>query len=88
MDERYAYIIKMVKDEVTQPRTTVFVDRELADEYFDRDVEYYRLKGWAVEDEKFECGTNILRRATMLRLVDGEYTACNLIMEIHEIVRR
>ena len=45
MEERFAYVIRLVKEGYMLPHTRVFVDQHVADKYFDQDLRYYTDQG-------------------------------------------
>ena len=88
MEERFAYVIRLVKEGYMLPHTRVFVDQHVADKYFDQDLRYYTDKGWCVDDEKDPCGDNLARKATLVKRQDGKYESMSLLMEIYEIIKK
>lgn len=90
MEERYIYLIRLVTDEYTLPHIKAFIDKDLADEYFENDLKFYRKKDWSVDDNKNDCGLHVIRRALMVRKdpKTGEYEHMSLLMERLDIIRR
>lgn len=89
MGEQYIYMIRLVKEEYTQPRIKVFLDKNLAVEYFENDLKFYRKTNWCVDDSKNECGSGALRRAYMTKTnEEGEYEHMSLILERLEIIKK
>ena len=88
MGEQYIYLIRMIKEGLTQPVIKPFLDKNLAWEYFSNDVKYYRKKDWTVDDNENECGSGALRRAFMTRLNDeGKYEHVSLVLERLDIIK-
>jgi len=88
--EPYVYLIRLETEEYTLPHVKAFIDRRLADEYFDNDVKFYRKKGWDVDDDKNYCGgMYVVRRAGMTRKnEEGKYEHMALLLEVFEIIKK
>jgi hypothetical protein len=88
--EQYVYIIRLETEEYKLPHVKAFLDRKLADEYFDNDVKFYRKKGWDVDDDKSYCGgVYVVRRANMVKKTkEGKYEHMALLLEIFEIIKK
>lgn len=87
-NERYVYIIRLVKEDYSLPHTKVFVDKDLADRYFDNDLKYYRKKDWDVSDSGEICVGTTIRRATMRKKTNEGIDNATLIMETFEIIKK
>lgn len=85
--EQYVYFIKLLKDDYELPHVKAFVNKDLADFYYQKDVIYYRKKGWEVEENEENCGGYAIRRANMFRKDDDGYDVATLIMERHQIIK-
>jgi hypothetical protein len=55
MGEQFVYLVRLAKEEYSIPHVKAFLDRKLADEYFESDVKFYRKKGWSIDDDKNYC---------------------------------
>lgn len=88
--EQYVYIIRLETEEYKLPHVKAFLDRKLADEYFDNDIKFYRKKGWDVDDDKSYCGgVYVVRRAEMMKKNDeGKYEHMTLVLEAFEIIKK
>lgn len=88
--EQYVYMIRLEKEDYHLPHIKAFLDRQLADEYFDSDVKFYRKKGWDVEDDKSYCGgVYVIRRANMMKKNDeGKYEHMALLLEVFDIIKK
>jgi hypothetical protein len=88
--EQYVYIIRLETEEYKLPHVKAFLDRKLADEYFDNDVKFYRKKGWDIDDDKSYCGgVYVVRRANMVKKTkEGKYEHMALLLEIFEIIKK
>ena len=88
--EQYVYMIRLEKEDYHLPHIKVFLDRQLAGEYFDSDVKFYRKKGWDVEDDKSYCGgVYVMRRANMTKKNDeGKYEHMALLLEVFDIIKK
>jgi hypothetical protein len=87
--EQYVYILRLIKEDYSLPHVKAFLDRTLADTYFDNDVKFHRKKGWSISGEDDKCGSaGVARRAVMVRKGDdGEYESMTLLMEALEITK-
>jgi hypothetical protein len=90
MGEQFVYLVRLAKEEYSIPHVKAFLDRKLADEYFESDVKFYRKKGWSIDDDKNYCGgVNIVRRAEMMKKNDeGKYEHMTLVLEAFEIIKK
>lgn len=87
-EEQYVYLIRLIKEEYVLPHTTAFISKNLCDEYFEKDLKYYRKTGWEVDDNKNYCAANIIRRAYMTKKEGDKYEHMTLVMESFEIVKQ
>ena len=90
MGEQYVYFIRLENEEYTMPHAKAFLDKHLANDYFDRDVKFYRKSGWDVDDNKNYCGgVYVVRRANMVkRNEEGKYEHATLLLEVFEITKK
>jgi hypothetical protein len=89
MGEQYVYLIRLIKDDYTQPHIKVFLDKDLAMEYFENDLKFYRKTNWSVDDSKNEYGSGALRRGYMTkRNEEGQYEHMSLLLERYGIIKK
>ena len=41
--EQFVYLIRLIKEEYTQPHIMAFISKDVCDEYFDRDLKYIEI---------------------------------------------
>lgn len=88
MGEQYVYLLRLVKDDYELPHVKAFVDADVAEFHFKKDVIYYRKKGWEVEEDMNVCGVNAVHRASMVRKEGDGYDRATLLLERYEITKK
>ena len=86
--EQFVYLIRLIKEEYTQPHIMAFISKDVCDEYFDRDLKYYRKRGWEVDDNKNYCADHTIRRAYIMKKEGDKYEKMTLVMESYEITKK
>ena len=82
---KYVYLLRLLKEDYELPHVEAFLDKDVADFHFNRDVIYYRKRGWEVDVENCVCGTDVTDRATMTRMDDDGLDRATLVLERYEI---
>ena len=88
MGEQFVYLIKLLKDDYELPHVKAFVDKDVADFYYKKDLIYYRKQGWEVEEDNNVCGVYASNRAMMTRTTKEGYETATLLMERYEIIKK
>lgn len=78
-------MLRLLKEDYELPHVEAFLDKDVADFHFQRDIIYYRKQGWEIDVENGVCGVNVTDRATMTRRGRDGLDRATLVLERYEI---
>jgi hypothetical protein len=87
MGEQFVYLIKLLKDDYELPHVEAFIDKDVADFHYKKDLIYYRRQGWEIEEDNNVCGVYVTNRAAMRRMTKEGPETATLLMERYEITK-
>ena len=80
-------MLRLLKEDYELPHVEAFLDKDIADFNFQRDIIYYRKQGWEIDVENGVCGVNVTDRATMTRRGRDGLERATLVLERYEITK-
>ena len=87
MGYQYVYLLRLLKEDYALPHVEAFLDKDVADFHFQRDIIYYRKHGWEIDVDNDVCGVNVTNRAKMVRRTGEGLETATLVIERYDVAK-